>query len=129
MAQAKKKVRLKHHPIVGSFGLALRDARKKAGFSQHELARQAHINIGYIGKLERGEAAPGLDMVARLAESLSVQPADLIATVGASTNSFEVAKNQLLKKINSVISRADIPTIQALALIAAHADSALARNR
>ena len=60
---------VRHSDIVGVFGERLREARREAGLSQAELARLAVTAVPYIGRLERGEAAPGIDLVERLVKA------------------------------------------------------------
>ena len=63
----------------------LRAARKKAGFSQREIAEKLFVSAQAVGKWERGDATPGPDAIMQLAsdELLDVQikrgPAELHA--------------------------------------------------
>jgi transcriptional regulator with XRE-family HTH domain len=62
---------------MSAFGEALRQARLGAGLSQNELGRRAGINPGTINRLETGEREPtGREMIAALAEALTLPPAD-----------------------------------------------------
>lgn len=56
--------------------------RKQLGLSQMELARQAHINQGYLSEIERGRRRPKRAVIDALAVSLGLPPAVL---VGAGT--------------------------------------------
>jgi transcriptional regulator with XRE-family HTH domain len=76
MPQPKKKIR--HDEIVARFGQKLRELRLSRGMSQNELAFQAEVTTNYISRLEGGGAAPGIDLVARLAGSLGVSMADML---------------------------------------------------
>jgi transcriptional regulator with XRE-family HTH domain len=76
MQQPKKKIR--HDEIVARFGQKLRELRLSRGMSQNELAFQAEVTTNYISRLEGGGAAPGIDLVARLAGSLGVSMADML---------------------------------------------------
>ena len=78
MPQRKKIIR--HDEIVARFGQRLRELRLGTGMSQAELARQADVTTNYISRLEGGGAAPGIDLVARLALALGVPIADLLPT-------------------------------------------------
>jgi transcriptional regulator with XRE-family HTH domain len=69
------------HDIARRFGENLRRCRKKAGFSQEELAVLASVHRTEIGLLERGERIPRIDTWVKLAGSLSVPPGDLIAGI------------------------------------------------
>jgi transcriptional regulator with XRE-family HTH domain len=60
------------------FGLRVRELRKERGMSQVELAAKVHIDRSYIGFLERGERNPSLDMIAKIAIVLGVDPDELL---------------------------------------------------
>ncbi|HLX62941.1 MAG TPA: helix-turn-helix transcriptional regulator [Planctomycetota bacterium] len=62
--------RIKHADIVRGFATRLRQLRHSRGMSQTELATRAQLHWTYVGRLERGEATPGIDLVARLADAL-----------------------------------------------------------
>lgn len=57
----------------------LRKLRQARGLSQEELAHRAEIDRTYISALERSVYAAGIDVVDRLARSLGVEAADLLA--------------------------------------------------
>lgn len=61
-----------------AFGAVVRLHRKRAGYSQEELARRAGIHRTYIGGIERGERNPTLTMIYRLANALDVLPSQLL---------------------------------------------------
>jgi transcriptional regulator with XRE-family HTH domain len=50
------------------------------GISQEDLAHEAGINRSYMSKVEKGASYPGLEIVAKLATVLAVEPAELIRT-------------------------------------------------
>jgi transcriptional regulator with XRE-family HTH domain len=60
------------------FAANLRRTRHAAGLSQEELAHRAELDRTYISSLERGLYGATIDVVARLAEALGVEPADLL---------------------------------------------------
>jgi transcriptional regulator with XRE-family HTH domain len=55
---AKRKTRVRQAEIVGLFASRLRELRHSRGLTQAELARQAHVTVSYIWRLESGGAAP-----------------------------------------------------------------------
>lgn len=55
---------------MDSFGKKLREAREAKGFSQAELARQISSHHSIIGKYERDEVKPTVDVIKKLAEVL-----------------------------------------------------------
>jgi len=60
------------------FAANLRQRRTAAGLSQEELAHSADVDRTYISALERGVYSATIDMVAKLAEELGVEPAELL---------------------------------------------------
>jgi len=61
-----------------AFGGNLRRIRLAAGLSQEELAHLSGLDRTYVGSVERGERNISLDNIWLLADTLSVQPAELI---------------------------------------------------
>jgi transcriptional regulator with XRE-family HTH domain len=75
-----RKKTIRHDAIAARFGERLRELRLSRGMSQAELAGQASVTTNYVSRLEGGGAAPGTDLVARLALALGVPVADLLPT-------------------------------------------------
>ena len=65
-------------PVVGRFAARLRELRRSRGLTQAELARKAKVALSYIGRLEGGLSAPGIDLADRLATALGVGPEELL---------------------------------------------------
>jgi transcriptional regulator with XRE-family HTH domain len=59
----------------------LKRLRKEADLSQEKLAELAGIHRNYLGGIERCERNVGLDNLGKIAEALSVTPADLLRAV------------------------------------------------
>jgi transcriptional regulator with XRE-family HTH domain len=76
----RKKYPIEHAPVVVRFGQRLREVRLSRGMTQAQLSRQANISIAYIGRLELGKAAVGLDLLDRLASALGCGLSDLLPT-------------------------------------------------
>lgn len=53
-------------------------AREAAGVSRYRLAKDMHINLSHLGRLERGEVSPRAATVARAAEALNVPITDIL---------------------------------------------------
>lgn len=123
-----RKKQVRHHAIVSIFALNLRTLRQERGLSQQSLAHRAHVNVGYLGQLERGEAAAGLDMVARLAETLGVTPTRLIEGAGETVSLSEI-EQELRGKFQRLLGRKDAAVVQSLNVLLGLADNALARRR
>lgn len=75
-------LRRKRMQIRAVFAENLRRARRAIGLSQEELAYRAEIDRTYISALERGVYSATIDIVDRLAVSLGVEAADLLARPG-----------------------------------------------
>jgi transcriptional regulator with XRE-family HTH domain len=73
--------------------------------SQAELARQAEVTTNYISRLEGGGAAPGIDLVARLALALGVAVVELLPTE-AEVDELAIAR-QRAKKLFDELLRCD----------------------
>jgi len=65
--------------MAALFGENLRAARMRGGLSQEQAAFGAGLHRTEIGLLERGERLPRIDTAVKLAGSLSVTPAELLA--------------------------------------------------
>ena len=64
-----------------AFGQTVRRVRESAGVAQEALALIPEMDRSYLGRLERGEKQPSLDVVFRLAVALGVVPGDLVAKI------------------------------------------------
>ncbi len=70
-----------------AFGSAVRAARMEQGIAQEELAALAGIERSHMGKVERGEHMPTLALILRIAVTLSLSSADLMAATEANLRS------------------------------------------
>lgn len=71
------------NPLLAlAFGETVRALRAAAGVAQEALALDAGMDRSYLGKVERGERQPSLDMVFRLAAVLDVTPGELVDLTG-----------------------------------------------
>lgn len=77
MAQSRKHL-IKHAEITQTFAKRLRAIRTSKDVTQRDLAERAHVTLSYISKLEAGGAAPGIDLVDRLATALNVNVTELL---------------------------------------------------
>ncbi len=53
-------------------GNAIREKRKKMGYSQEKLAELADVTTGFIGQVERGEARASVDVLGRIIVALAI---------------------------------------------------------
>lgn len=63
---------------MDTFGRRLRDRRKEIGLSQNELAKMLETNHSVIGKYERDEVKPSIDVVRKLSKFLDTTIAFLL---------------------------------------------------
>jgi len=68
------------------FAANLRKARQTAGLSQEELAFRAELDRTYVSSLERSIYSATIDVVARLAEVLEIEPAELLTRARKNRN-------------------------------------------
>lgn len=59
-------------------GENVRRLRLERGLTQEQLAFEAQIDLTYLGGIERCRRNPSLMVLARIAQSLDVRPADLV---------------------------------------------------
>ncbi len=64
-----------------AFGAQVRHIRKFRGLTQVALAATCKLDRTYIGGIERGEQNPSLECIAKIAKSLGVPVARLVASV------------------------------------------------
>jgi transcriptional regulator with XRE-family HTH domain len=78
----KRKARIAHDEVVARFAGRLKELRAERGMTQAELARRAKVTPTYLSKLEAAGAAPGIDLVGKLAAALGAGVADLFPPAG-----------------------------------------------
>jgi transcriptional regulator with XRE-family HTH domain len=117
----RKNALLQHEEVVRHFAARLRELRHLAGKTQAELAREALVTETYISRLESAQAAPGIDLVARLARALGTTIADLLPTEPPS-DAVDVLQKQAQRLFDTVLRGRDRSTYhllnQFLALLA-----------
>jgi transcriptional regulator with XRE-family HTH domain len=85
--------------IMGSFGKKLAECRKAKKLSQSELARLLDTNHSIIGKYERDEVKPSVDVVKKLADTLDTTVAFLLGE----TEDMGLLKDpDMLKRLNDI---------------------------
>lgn len=125
---AKRKRRIEHAEIVGLFAARLRELRHSRGMTQAELARLAHVTTSYVGKLEASGAAPGIDLVDRLAKALGTTAQDLMPT-SPSPDTLAVLREQTQRLFSSLLQAADRETLLMLNPLLARLNESMNRSR
>jgi len=82
-----------------SFGKKMRECRDSKGISQSELARQLGTNHSIIGKYERDEVKPTIDVVKKIANILDTTVGYLLGE-SEETNLFK--DPSMLKRLNDI---------------------------
>ncbi|MED3038684.1 helix-turn-helix transcriptional regulator [Bacillus tropicus] len=67
--------------IPKAFGEVLRKHRKKANFSQEQLALQCNLDRTYIGLLERAQRQPSISTIFAICKVLNIAPHKLIREI------------------------------------------------
>jgi transcriptional regulator with XRE-family HTH domain len=63
---------------VGELGSNLRDARKRLGLTQEEVAERSGVHPTEISRIEAGKRDPRVSTVRRLAQAVEVEPGRLL---------------------------------------------------
>lgn len=96
--------------------------------TQIELSRRANVTPSYIWRLESGGAAPGIDLVARLALALGTTSHDLMPTT-APPDTVKVLIDQARELFESLLAAADRETLLMLNPLLARLVEASQRSR
>ncbi|MCX6784282.1 MAG: helix-turn-helix transcriptional regulator [candidate division WWE3 bacterium] len=59
-------------------GNNIKQARRKRGLSQQQVAENAHLDLTSVNEIENGRRNPSLETLARLAKVLEVSPHELL---------------------------------------------------
>jgi XRE family transcriptional regulator, fatty acid utilization regulator len=109
----KRKVKIDYDEVVGRFARRLRELRVERGMTQADLARRAGVTTTYISKLESAGAAPGIDLVDKLAVALGAGIPDLIPTQ-AVADPTSVAREQARDLFGALLKSGDQQTFAVL---------------
>lgn len=82
-----------------TFGKKLKDYREAKGFSQNELAKGIEVHHSIIGKYERDEVKPSIDVVKKMAGALDTTAGYLM---GDAKNTLALKDQAMLKRINDI---------------------------
>ena len=60
-------------------GKKLKDARKKLGLKQSDVAEMADISVNYYARIERNEENPTLETLERVLKALKLKSSDVLS--------------------------------------------------
>lgn len=84
---------------MNSFGKKLTDLRKQAGFSQQQVAQKLATSGAIVGRYERGEMKPSIEVAAKLAKIFNVTLDYLVDD----SNSLSMIRNSdMLKRFEEI---------------------------
>jgi len=87
-------------------GKAIRILRKRAGISQENLALEAGVARGYMGRLERGEGSPSISTIYKLLPHLKVRFSEFALEVEQQLQEFHAKvplRLELSRKAKKII--------------------------
>ncbi|MCP3659723.1 MAG: helix-turn-helix transcriptional regulator [Bacteroidetes bacterium] len=86
---------------MSSFGKKLRECREAKDLSQNEVAKLLSTNHSIIGKYERDEVKPTIDVIKKLAKVLETTSSFLLGD----TQDLDILKDPaMLKRLNEIAS-------------------------
>jgi transcriptional regulator with XRE-family HTH domain len=109
----RPKKRIQHDAIVQHFSRQLRELRRARGLTQAELARQARVTTSYVTRLEAAGAAPGIDLVARLAAALRVAVTELLPATPP-PDDLDAFRDQARRLFEGLVAKEDRLTLSLL---------------
>ncbi len=89
---------------MSSFGKKLRECREEKGMNQSELARALGVHHSIIGKYERDEVKPTIDVVKNIASALDTTVGYLL---GETKKQDALKDTAMLKRLNDIASFPD----------------------
>jgi transcriptional regulator with XRE-family HTH domain len=124
----RQRPRTRQAEIVRLFAARLREVRRTRGLTQAGLGEAAGVAASYIGRLEAAGAAPGIDLVARLATALATTVHDLLPA-GPPPNTETVLRGRAEELFKALVQSADRDTLLMLTpLLARLAESPVANR-
>ena len=105
--------RVRQAEIVRIFAERLRGLRSARGLTQRDLADKAGVTLTYVSRLEAAGAAPGIDLLERLAGALGVNVVDLLPTPSL-PEAGAISRRQLRTLWDSVLTKAGAETLSML---------------
>jgi len=83
--------------IKKKLGIRLYQLRNEAGMTQAKLAEKSDLSIDLISRIERGDRAPSLESIERIATALNVPPVQLFNFDGQEIQAMSNAPFEVLE--------------------------------
>ena len=99
-------------PIQQIFINNLKSYRKKAGFTQAQLAILIDKSFNYINGIECGVSFPPPNVIDKISEVLKIKPMQLFAEEGCKENIINSDKEKFIKELSEQILRKIEPAIK-----------------
>jgi transcriptional regulator with XRE-family HTH domain len=96
--------------------------------TQRELASRAHVTVSYVSTLEAGGAAPGIDLLERLARALQANVTDLLPFPG-SPETPDTLRQQTKRAFEAVLEKAGPESLSMLKILVDRLGESPAVNR
>lgn len=125
---AKKQKTIQHADVVGRFASRLRELRHSRGLTQSELGKAAKVTTSYVGRLEAGNVAPGIDLVEKLAIALGATIADLVPNE-KEPDTEQLLRDRATELFKSLMASADRETLRMLCPLLARLGESPTRRR
>ncbi len=90
----------------------LKAYRKKAGFTQTQLAVLIDKSFNYINGIECGVSFPPPDVIDKISEVLKIKPIQLFDENGCKQNIINSDKNDFINKLSDQLYKKIEPSIQ-----------------
>jgi transcriptional regulator with XRE-family HTH domain len=124
----KRKPHIQQAKIVERFAARLRELRTSRGLTQAELARAAKVTPSYVWRLEDAGAAPGIDLVERLAVALGATTHDLLPTTDL-PDTVSILRERAADLCEDLVASADRETLLMLCPLLARLGESPTRRR
>ena len=85
--------------MTTTFGKKLRECREAKNISQNEFSKLIEVHHSIIGKYERDEVKPSIDVVKKIADALDTTVGYLL---GEAKNTSALKDQAMLKRINDI---------------------------
>lgn len=83
-------------------GDRIRFIRNEKGYSIEELAHRSNISITHLGRVERGDRSPSLDILGKIVTGLDISFAELFHDFQVPKDDKEATLAILINRINSL---------------------------